>query len=194
MSDLLLSVEEATFDGRNPSELDYLRPNGFKFQVHSIPNVSFFCQSANLPDMTLGFTTQATPLVDYNEPGEKLQFGELNIRFLIQENLQNYLELYNWLRGLGFPESHEEYTKFIERQNYRFAPNSIKSRARLEKSDATLFMLDSNNNPIARATFQDAFPVALSGMDFDIASGDTNYFQALATFRYKQFVIETISQ
>jgi hypothetical protein len=193
--DPLINITEATFDGGNPSELDYLRPNGFKFQVHNIPNVAYFCQSANIPDMTLGFATVNTPLVDYSEPGEKLQFGELNIRFLIQENLQNYLELYNWLRGLGFPESHNEYKEFIEKQNYR-QPSSVqltKMRALLEKSDASLFILDSNNNPKTRVVFQDAFPVALSGMDFDISTGNTDYFQALATFRYKQFIVEAIA-
>lgn len=190
--DPILNISEATFDGKNPSELDYLRPNGFKFQVHSLPNVAYFCQSANIPDMTLGFATVNTPLVDYSEPGEKLQFGELNIRFLIQENLENYLELYNWLRGLGFPQDHTEYKKFIEKQQYRTSPNIqlTRMRALLEKSDATLFILDSNNNPQSKVVFQDAFPVALSGMEFELSS--TDYFQALATFRYKQFVVETI--
>ena len=85
--DPILNISEATFDGGNPSELDFLRPNGFKFQVHSIPNVAYFCQSANIPDVSMGTPIVATPLVDYAEPGDKLQFGELQIRFLIQENL-----------------------------------------------------------------------------------------------------------
>ena len=64
------NITEATFAAGNPSELDYMRPNGFKFLVHNIPNVSFFCQSANIPDVTLGVATQATPLIVFPLPGE----------------------------------------------------------------------------------------------------------------------------
>lgn len=192
MVDKLINITEASFEASNPSELDYLRPNGFKFLVHNIPNVSFFCQSANIPDVSMGTPIVATPLVDYAEPGDKLQFGELQIRFLIQENLLNYTELYNWLRGLGFPEDHEEYKEYAQKQSYRFPDIKKHRQGNLgEKSDATLFVLDSNNNPIARIIFEDAFPIALSGLDFDISSGNTEYFQGLATFRYRQYIIST---
>lgn len=192
--DKLLNVTEASFDASNPSELDYLKPNGFKFQIHNLPAVSFFCQSANIPDISMGSPQVATPLVDYYEPGDKLVFGELNIRFLIQENLNNYKELKNWMTGLGFPESHKQHKDYAQSQSYRFPDVAPHKQDNLsEKSDATLFILDSNNVGIAKITFQDAFPIALGGLDFDIASGNTEYFQGLATFRYRQYIIESIA-
>ena len=190
--DKTLNITEADFDAGNPSELDYLKPNGFKFLVHNLPNVSFFCQSANIPDMSMGSPIVATPLVDYFEPGDKIQFGELSIRFLIQENMANYTELYDWLRGLGFPEDHTEYKKFTESQGYRFPDIAPHKQGSLgEKSDATLFILDSNNVAKSKIIFQDAFPIALSGLDFDISSGNTEYFQGIASFRYRQYIIST---
>lgn len=187
------SITEATWDAGNPSELDYLKPNGFKFQVHNLPNVSFFCQSANIPDITLGEATVATPLVDYFVPGEKVTFGTLNIRFLIQEGMQNYKELYNWLVGLGNPESTQQFTDFVSNQSYRFP--GTKSSKLVDKalfSDASLFALDSNNNPNIEIKFIDAYPTALGGLDFDISSGSTEYFQGIASFRYRQYEIKTI--
>jgi len=189
----LINVSEGGWDAGNPSELDYLKPNGFRFQVHNIPNVSYFCQSANIPDITLGEVQTPTPLVDYFTPGEKVNFGVLNIRFLIQEDMTNYKELYNWLIGLGNPEKTEQYTNFIQSQNYRFPLANERAVEQLAPySDASLFVLDSNNNPQLRIVFEDSFPIALGGLDFDISSGSTEYFQGIASFRYRQYKIENI--
>ncbi len=189
----IASVTEGTFDGANPSELDYLRPNGFKFQVHNMPNVSFFCQAANIPEISMGFPEQSTPLVDIAYPGDKLRFGELMIRFLIQEDMSNYKELYAWLRGLGFPEKHQEYTDFIKSQEYRTATANKSVREGIAQvSDATLFVLDSNNNPNVKVTFKDSFPISLSGLDFDITNGAGDYFIGIAAFKYRTYSIDAV--
>ena len=187
------TVSEAQFDGgSNPTELDFLRPNGFRFQIANIPNVSFFCQAANIPQMSIGQPEISTPLANIPFPGDKVQFGELMIRFLIQEDMANYKELYNWLTGLGFPESHQQFTDYINTQEYRTAlSNKNKKEAIAQVSDATLFVLDSNNNPNVKITFIDAFPVSLEGLDFDISQGAGDYFVGIAGFRYRTFKIET---
>lgn len=184
------NITEATWDAGNPGELDYLKPNGFKFMVHNIPNVSFFCQSANIPDISIGEAQKPTPLQDYFMPGEKLTFGQLNIRFLIQENMANYIELYNWLIGMGNPESTEQYTEYLQGQLYRFPGKTVAKTIEGLFSDASLFVLDSNNNPSTEIIFQDSYPTALSGLDFDL--GDSEYFQGLASFRYRQYKINPI--
>lgn len=184
------NISDSSFDAGNPSELDYLKPNGFRFQVHNLPNVSFFCQSANIPDITIGEAQVATPLQDYFQPGEKLSFGQLNIRFLIQENMANYKELYNWLRGLGNPEKTEEYSNYLQSQLYRFPGKTKRTTIEGLFSDASLFVLDSNNNPSTEIVFEDSFPTALSGLDFDLT--DSEYFIGLASFRYRQYKIKTV--
>ena len=108
MTTKIVNVTEASFSANNPGELDYMRPNAFKFMIHNLPNVSYFCQAANIPEINLPPADQATPLVDIPHPGDKLQFGSLMIRFLIQENMLNYKELYDWLIGLGFPEDRKQ--------------------------------------------------------------------------------------
>lgn len=188
----ITNVQEA---GANNTitELDYLRPNGFRFQIHNIPNVSFFCQAANLPQMSLGTTEFQTPLSNLNFPGEKLQFGELIIRFLVQEDMSNYKELYNWLVGLGSPERHSQFTEYVDGQRYRFPNQNSKAKDLGQFSDATLFVLDSNNNPNVEIRFKDVFPISLEGLDFDISSGDQNYFVGVAAFRYRIFDVETVT-
>ena len=42
-------------------------------------------------------------------PVEKLSYSPLDITFLVDENLNNYKEIHDWLLGLGFPQN---YTQF----------------------------------------------------------------------------------
>lgn len=188
------NITEAAFTANNPGELDYLKPNGFKFQIHNIPNVSYFCQAANIPEINLPPADQPTPLVDVPLPGDKLQFGTLMIRFLIQEDMANYKELYDWLIGLGFPSDHKQYASYGTTQEYRFPDIDPKKQASLGQfSDATLFVLDSNNNPVVQFTFRDLFPVSLQGLDFEIYTGSTEYMTGVGMFRYKDYTITTAS-
>ena len=116
------------------------------------------------------------------------------IRFLVQEDMANYKELYDWLIGLGFPESHKQSSEYTQKQEYRFPDaNPYKLQGIALHSDASLFMLDSNNNPITKIVFRDAFPISLQGLDFEISSGNTDYLVGVAMFRYRDYVIETVT-
>ena len=88
---------------------NFLAPVGFKFSLSKFPKVSFFSNTARIPDITLGTAIQSTYLKDIDVPGEKLTYGELNVRFLVDENLENYMKIHNWLTGLGFPESAQDF-------------------------------------------------------------------------------------
>ena len=115
------------------------------------------------------------------------------IRFLIQEDMKNYKELYDWMVGLGFPENYEQSTAFTQKQEYRFpdvSPDTLKGLG--QHSDATLTLLDSNNNPKINIKFIDAFPTSLQGMDFEISTGQTDYMVGVAMFAYTRYEIETI--
>lgn len=189
----ITNITESGFSQNNPSELDFLRPNGFRFKIANIPQASFFCQAANIPQLSMGTPEMQTPLSNIPYPGDKLQFGELMIRFLVQEDMSNYRELYNWLIGLGFPEKHSQYTDFVESQAYK-SPLTRQSakESQAQVSDADLFVLDSNNNPKIKITFIDAFPTSLEGLDFDITQGAGDYFTGMAAFRYRTFKIENV--
>jgi len=189
----ITNVTEASWSENNPNELDYLRPNAFKFQIHNIPNTSYFCNAANIPEMNLPPAQQSTRFVDVGHPGDKIEFGTLMIRFLIQEDMKNYKELYDWMVGLGFPKDSEQFKKFAQTQEYRFPDiNPSRQHGLAMASDATLTLLDSNNNPKIIFNFQDAFPISLQGLDFEIVTGSTDYMVGVAMFRYTLFEIEVL--
>lgn len=178
---------------KQPEKIDYLRPNGFRFLIHSLPKVTYFCQSANIPQISLGVAMQPTPFVDIPWPGEKITYNELTIRFMIQEDLANYTELYNWMLGLGFPTSREQFARLVGGRPMQFPEINYKADGG-EVSDSTLIVLGSDNFPVAQIMFYDCFPIALSGLEFDVSSGNTQYFQASATFKYRQYVLERVNK
>jgi hypothetical protein len=176
---------------------DWLRPNAFLFRVKDLPNVSFTCQSANLPQVAMGFATQPTPFIDLPRIGDKLNYAEFSVRFLVTEDMSNYIELYRWLVALGFPNNYNEFSAFAEDRRTRltkfpFFVNNMGQREVLAYSDGILTILDSNNNPKTNILFRDLFPVALEALDFDIASATVEYFTVIATFKYRIFEIEPL--
>ncbi len=156
---------------------NFLAPVGFKFTLSKFPKVTFFSNTARIPDITLGTAIQSTYLKDIDVPGEKLTFGDLNVRFLVDENLENYMKIHNWLTGLGFPESAQE---FIDKTTDQDGLRDMKEQF----SDGSLHILNSNFNDIAVVKFRDLFPIYLTSLEFDATESDINYFTADVTFKY----------
>ena len=156
---------------------NFLAPVGFKFSLSKFPKVTFFSNTARIPDITLGTTIQSTYLKDIDIPGEKLTYGELNVRFLVDENLENYMKIHNWLTGLGFPESGQD---FIDKTTNEDGIRDLKEQF----SDGSLHILNSNFNDIAVVKFRDLFPIYLTSLEFDATESDINYFTADVTFKY----------
>ena len=83
-----------------PSQIDnrnFLAPVGFKFNLKRSPGVAFFCNSANIPDLNLGVANQPNYLRDIPVPGDKVDFGDLSLRFLVDEDLTNFMEIQKWI-------------------------------------------------------------------------------------------------
>lgn len=173
---------------------NFLRPNAFRFSIKDLPNTAYTCQSANLPSIQLGFASQPTPFVDRPVIGDKLTYGDFTIRFLISENMSNYLELYEWLVALGFPNNYGQYQAFTGERLSRFPfyKNARGDTEALVYSDGTLTILDSNNVPKTNIILRDLFPTSVEALDFDVTSSSVDYFVGIASFKYKTFDIEVL--
>ena len=189
-----ISLLTSSYTNNRPTTYDYLRPNAFRFSIKDIPHVSYTCQSANLPSLQLGFALQPTPFVDIPVIGDKINFGEFTIRFIISEDMNNYLELFGWLVALGFPKEHKQFSTYLAKKDNRFpySKNGIRTD-QLAYSDGTLTILDSTNNPKTDIIFYDIFPVSVEALDFDVTSTEVPYFIGIASFKYKYFDIKTLT-
>jgi|TARA_R100000030_G_scaffold36850_1_gene27562 hypothetical protein len=167
---------------------NFLQPQGFRFQVARAPKVTFFGNSVNIPGIQLRTTIQTTPgLKDIELPGEIIDFEDLTLRFLVDEDLQNYQEIQNWIRGLGFPESLEEIYD-LQDETTGTARDGNTGTMNLY-SDGTLTILDAMQNENFKVKFQDLFPYSLSTINFDATLPDTEYFTAEVSFKYLNYTI-----
>ena len=164
---------------------NYMSPLGFKLVLTKTPKVDFLCQSANIPSISMGTAIQPSYLKDIPVPGDKVLYDDLNVRFLVDEKMENYLAIHKWITGLGYPESIGQYRqlkKDDKRTDRRV--NDSADPLYFQYSDATLQVLNSNYKPSVLINFKDAFPVSLSTLDFDVTTRDYNYFTAEVTFKY----------
>jgi hypothetical protein len=169
-------MTRAQIDNRN-----FLSPTGFKFTLTRTPQVAFFCNQANIPELNLGVANQPSYLKALPTPGDTIEFGDLSIRFLVDEDLKNYMEIQNWIRGLGFPERLEQFAELQE--SGLIQGNYVKDRQNIY-SDGTLQILTSSQIPNFEVTFQDLFPYSLSTIMFDATNTDIQYFTADVSFKY----------
>jgi hypothetical protein len=143
---------------------NFLSPTGFKFVLNRAPKVSFFGNEANIPDF--------------------------NLRFLVDENLENYNEISNWIRSVGYAETLQDAFDFQNANADLEQPD--KSQLNFY-SDGTLQILTSSENPNFKIVFEDLFPTTLSTLTFDATAEDINYFTADVSFKYTIFNITDLS-
>ena len=168
---------------------NFLSPVGFKFALKRSPAVAFFCNEANIPSLDLGIAEQPTYLKNIPTPGDKIQFGDLTLRFLVDEDLKNYMEIQNWIRGLGFPESLKEYWDLSDEGNKDIKIKFGNMRGHNVFSDGTLQILSSNLVPKFQVIFNDLFPYSLSTVTFDATDTDIEYFTADVSFKYTLYEV-----
>ena len=185
---------------RQPEQLDYASPTQFRFGIHQLPKVEFFTVSANLPGISAGTVTHATPFKDIPTMGEKLEYENLSISFIVDEYLENYTSLHNWMVGIGFPENREQFRTFRDVTSNTPAGGKAPSIDLIGKavpdkamySDAFLQILSNKNNPIVEVNFENMFPISLSALDFSQAATDVEYMVATAEFAYQIYEIKTL--
>ena len=170
----------------------FLSPLGFKFVIKKTPNVNYFVQSVSLPSITLNRVDVPNPFIKIPLPGDHLDFGELTLTFKVDEDLKNYLEIYNWMIGMGFPDDFDQYKDVDVIRGGKNTGNVDRMSGGGIYSDATLSILSSAMNVNHNVTFIDAFPTALQELQFLTTDTDVNYLTATVSFTYRKFTIVTL--
>ena len=186
---------------RQPTEFNYSQSNQFKVHLSLFPKTEWFIVRANIPSVTLGQAVQATSLIDMPLIGDKLTYDQFYFTFIVDEKLQNYMELHDWLINIGFPERHTQFqsqtrTDGVTRPVGKTFDTKVagfgKESDRDLYSDITMFILSSKNNPVAVIKFFESFPVNLTNIEYSQQETDTTYAECTATFAYSLFTISPI--
>ena len=151
-----------------PTNLNQLNVVSFETNFLRIPGVNYFCQRVSIPGITLSTTNLSTPYASIPIEGDILEFEDLTIGFIVDEDMQNYLELYNWLQSIGFPEKFPQYDN-----------ETLKI-----KSDMNILLHTNKSNPNYSIVFKDVFPVSLGTIAFDTNATALDPIVIDAGFKY----------
>jgi len=148
-----------------------LSPIGFQFVLTRTPNIEYLVQNVSIPGMQLGNADVPTPFVRIVQAGN-LTYDNLSVTFKISENLESYLEIFNWMEALGHPDEFDQYADL--------------------RSDAKLIILNSAKRPTFEVTFTNIYPTSISDVNFDATLGDVQYLNATATFAFDRMRFKSI--
>jgi len=165
------------------SNKNFLSPFGYRLVLTRLPNVDFFCQNVRTPLVMLGSVEVPNPFQALQLPGTGINFGNLSVTFKIDEDMQNYREIFDWIEALGITDDFK---------NYAALANTPVIASKKVFSDGSLVILSSSKNPNQELTFVEMFPVSLSGMNFNSTSADIQYMEASVEFKFRRFYIKSI--
>ena len=157
---------------------NFLSPTGFRLVFSRLPNIVYFVQSANVPGMGSGVTEQPTPLKTVYRHGDRIEYQDFVANIRVDEYVAGYKEIVGWLKGLTYPEEFAQHANLIAGYGLY--------------SDATLFLLDSKQNPGVQVKFVDMFPTNIGDIAMNTTESDINYVTCDITFRYASYTIDAI--
>lgn len=177
---------------RNPSNNDLLQGTKFRLNFDRLKGTTYFCQTANLPGVSLTEVSRDTPFIDLFVPGEKLIYDTLDISFLVDEDLRNWEQIHDWIRAMTFPTDFAEYRSLAKLAE----TSAFRGGARLppQYSDASMTIFTNKNNPNLSIQFKDLFPISLTTISFNTGDSADNIITADATFRFSYYNIVRLSE
>lgn len=163
---------------KNVYNLNNLSGNSYIFTLDKYPNVTFTVQSVNLPGVSSSPKDISTPVGTYFEAGDHLNYLPLNVSFIVDESLNNWREVYNWMRELSPTHVGLGYDKVSQ---------YVKLKQEGLTTTARLICLTNNLNINVKSVFYDVFPVSLSGINFNVTNEDNEIITATVSFVYTYY-------
>lgn len=174
---------------RSPSNTNLLHPNKFQISCSRLPNLQYFTQSVLIPGISISETIRPTPFVDLFPPGEKAIFDLFTVTFLVDEDMETWTEIYDWIWGMAFPENFEDYANLSALAQSK---TGVFKERFPQYSDMFVTLLSSSNNPILKINMVDCYPTSLSGFPTSTTDTPDNPITADVTFRFSYFTLERL--
>lgn len=159
---------------------NYFSPLEFRVTIKRLPNIEFFTQRTSIPGINGTPVAMGSPLNRFYQTPDKLEYSNLDLSFIVDENMNNYLEVFNWITGITFPQNYKQYENINESKEGT-------------KSDISVLILSSHKNAKIKVDYISCFPIALSQIELDTTQNDVVYPQANVTFQYDYFTISQIA-
>ena len=170
-----------------PDNYNLLSPVGVRLTIKKLPNVSYFCQTVNVPDLSLSEISVPTPLRAFPIYGDNLTIGTVDLSFVVDEDLANYSEIQTWMRGLSSPDNFTAHKALLEAPTNNFTDEGDLV------SDATLHILTNTMNANRNVEFNGMFPTSLGAIEFTTQDTEVAAITVSASFAIKDYTIKTVT-
>lgn len=151
----------------------------FQCNIPSFPLTSLTCKRMSLPGMSISEVRVGTPFADIKFSGEKIEYSTVALEFLVSSDLSNYIEVYRWLKALGYDKNYEQ-RDYLRKNDYFANEYSV---------DGVLSILSQSYTNPRFAIFTSMFPTSLSSLDFDATAGTTTPITCTVEFTYTLYDI-----
>lgn len=129
-----------------------------------------------MPGLSLGDSSRNYATGKVAIPGDNLEYEELSVTFLVDESLNNWREIYNWMRGLA--------PTHINGDNQH---TTLSASDFGLVSDGNLILMTNTGNPNITVSFKDLFPYSLGAISMNSSSTSIDPISCTASFRYTRF-------
>jgi len=185
-------MAQANWQSDQPTNLNYLSPGNFDFQINKLPKTKYFLTGATLPGMNFSETTHSTTLaIQSYVPGSQITFDPLTINFIVDEDMKNYQEIYNWIIQLGPGYDTDDFQSLVGSTKSTTGFSNRSGDFAEMYSDATLIVNTSSNNANVEFMFEDCFPTSLGSIEFSSTADGQEYATCDLTLRYTLFKVKT---
>ena len=145
--------------------------NRFKviFASEEYSNLSKNVVDITIPSIDIGTTIQPTMIRNLYIPGNSIEFGDITITFLLDEEYTNYKKIFDWVKICrDFDEINAE--KMF--------------------SDISVVLLNTKFNPILTLKFENCFPFNLSDIPLNYQITTTEPVRFVTVFKINGYKIE----
>lgn len=159
------------------SSVNLLHTNKFKLVLHDLPNLEFHVTEFTTPNITYTVSKLNYRQHYANVGNDKLDIGDINVSFKVDDDLNNYIELWNWLKGLGKPHTYED----RKRLNRELRVSDQQKNDHVVGREASFFFLNNMSQPNVEMVLTDVIPTSLSGISMTTKTGSDITLEANVT-------------
>jgi hypothetical protein len=175
---------------RQPSIFDYAQNSQFRVSFPNYPKIEYFCTAIAIPGISLTAVDRPTSLANIPMVGDTITYENFEMTFMVDENLENYREIYDWMINIGFPDSHSQFRN-LDRREQGGGPGRGKGDRELY-DDIMITILSSKNNPVVRVRLYEAWPVTLGGLEYTQSGTDVEYLTCSVSWAYMYYDFKSV--
>jgi len=153
--------------------------SNYRLVIPKIRLATYFCSEVSFPDFSCEALRLVHPFAGYLKFfGNKVAHGDMNIKFLVNEDYSNYNQLNDRFKATLVYED--------------FFKNGTDTSSNLLSNTGHLLVLSNKKNPVARFRFDGLMITNLSSIEYNSALTDAQPATATATFAFSTYDLDEL--